>query len=188
MGDSITHMFGGEPKSHIARGVPTWNKYYTPRNAINMGFGWDRTQNMLWRLQNGAMDGITPKVAVVLAGTNNLTGTNNAPTNTPEEIVAGVKAICDTIHNKSPSTKILLLSVLPRHGEDLNKRIKEVNKLLPSLEKDKHITFLNMWKRFASADSQQNKKYFHDSAHPNAAGYQLWAETIEPTLTKLLGE
>lgn len=186
IGDSITHMFGGQPKSSIARGVPTWEKYYGRRKVINMGFGWDRTQNMLWRLENGAFDGITPKVAVILAGTNNLTGTKNAPTNTPEEIAAGVKAICDTIHQKSPKTKILLLSVLPRHGAELNEKIKEINKILPSLAKQEHVAFVNMWAKFASKDGQQNMTYFQDRAHPNAAGYRLWAETLEPILKKIL--
>ena len=120
VGDSIMHMFGGEPRSKIARGAKIWEKYYAHRHAVNMGFGWDRTQNMLWRLQNGELDGVSPKVAVLMAGTNNLTGTNNAPANTPAEIVAGIEAICTTIHRKSPRTEILLLGVLPRAQAELN--------------------------------------------------------------------
>lgn len=186
IGDSITHMFGGLPKSRIARGASIWEQNYAQYNPINMGFGWDRTQNMLWRLENGALEGISPKVAVVLAGTNNLTGTNNAPTNTPEEIVAGIKKICETVHRKSPKTKILLLGVLPRHGEELNEKIFEINKLILALKKERYITVKILWKKFADKNGQQNMKYFHDKAHPNARGYQLWAETIEPTLKQLL--
>lgn len=186
IGDSITHMFGGEPKSRIARGVPTWNKFYGPRNAVNMGFGWDRTQNMLWRLQHGELDGVSPKVAVVLAGTNNLSGTNNAPTNTPAEIVEGVKAICKTIYSKSPNTKVLVLGVLPRQGGDFSQKVQHINALLLSLQNSQNITVLNMWDKFAQADGQPNMSYFQDAVHPNAKGYQLWAETMEPTLQKLL--
>lgn len=186
VGDSITHMFGGMPKSRIARGVPTWEKFYGHRNVINMGFGWDRTQNMIWRLENGGLDGISPKVAVVLAGTNNLTGTINAPINTAEDIAAGVKKICDTIHKKSPKTKILLLGVLPRQGDGFDEKIYEINKLLLPLRKERHITMQILWKKFADDNKGPNKAYFHDTVHPNAHGYQLLAETIEPTLKKLL--
>lgn len=186
IGDSITHMFGGAPKSSIARGSAVWDKYYGHRNAVNMGFGWDRTQNMLWRLNNGEFEGITPRVAVVLAGTNNLTGTKNARTNTPEEIAEGIKAICDTIRRKSPKTQIVLLSILPRAQTELNQPIQKINRLIAPFGEEEHITFINLWKQFANADGTPKRALFHDSAHPNAQGYAVWAKTIEPTLRKRL--
>lgn len=188
IGDSITHMFGGEPESRIARGATTWDQYYGHRNAVNMGFGWDRTQNMLWRLNHGAIEEISPKVAVVLAGTNNLTGTKNARTNTPEEIAEGIKAICDTIHGKSPKTQIILLSILPRGKEALNPKIQQINKLIAEFGKEKKITYIDLWDQFSNANGTPNRALFHDSAHPNAKGYAVWAETLEPVLRKVMGE
>lgn len=185
IGDSITHMFGGEPKSRIARGAAIWDQYYGHRNAVNMGFGWDRTQNMLWRLNNGALDGISPKVAVIMAGTNNLTGTENARTNTPEEIAEGIKAIFETIHRKSPKTQIILLGILPRGKTDLNPKIQQVNKLIAGFGKEEQITYIDMWDKFANADGTPNRSLFHDTAHPNANGYKLWAKTMEPVLQEI---
>ena len=186
VGDSITHMFGGEPASRIARGTGTWEQYFSQYNPINMGFGWDRTQNMLWRLKNGALDHVKPKIAVVLAGTNNIVGTQNARENTPLEIAFGVKEICDTIHSKSPKTEVLVLSVMPRQGKGMSKTIQETNTILAHLDKQPGITFLSMWDTFALPNGEPNKSLFHDKAHPNAKGYALWAKTMQPTLEKLL--
>jgi len=186
IGDSITHMFGGMPKSRIARGSKIWGSYYGHRNAINMGFGWDRTQNVLWRLTNGELKGVFPKVAVILIGTNNRTGTGNARQNTPVEIAQGVGAICKLIHKKVPDCKILLLGVLPRSPGHFVKPIQEINQRLSSLNKEDYISFLNMWDQFADDEGLPKKELMHDGVHPNAAGYQVWAETMEPVLSKLL--
>lgn len=188
IGDSITHMFGGIPKSQIARGSKTWERYYGHRNAINMGFGWDRTQNVLWRLANGELKGIAPKVAVILIGTNNLTGTGNARQNSPDEIAQGVRAICNLIHKKSPECKIVLIGVLPRSPNHFVKRIEEINQLLSPLDKEGHISLLNMWEQFADGEGLPKKELMKDSVHPNEAGYQVWAETMEPVLSKLLND
>jgi len=188
IGDSITHMFGGMPKSRIARGSKIWNEYYGHRNAINMGFGWDRTQNVLWRIENGELEGIAPKVAVILIGTNNRTGTKNARQNTPAEIAEGVASICKTIHKKAPECKILLLGVLPRSPKHFVKPIQEINKLLSPLDKENYITFLNMRDQFRDENGLPKKELMHDGVHPNAAGYHVWAKTMEPVLSKLLNE
>ncbi|WP_404306516.1 GDSL-type esterase/lipase family protein [Neorhodopirellula lusitana] len=186
IGDSITHMFGGIPKSPVARGGETWDRFFGHRNAINLGFGWDRTQNVLWRLQNGELDGIRPKVAVVLIGTNNLTGTKNARTNNPSEIASGIEAICDTIHHKQPQCKILLLSVLPRSPQRFAKPIREINRRIGPLGQRDYVTFLNLTASFADENGLPQKELMHDGVHPNASGYELWAETMEPVLSRLL--
>jgi len=186
IGDSITHMFGGRPKSEIARGKEIWDQYYGHRNAINMGFGWDRTQNVLWRLENGELERITPKVAVILIGTNNRTGTNNARQNTPAEIAEGIETICKAIHKKVPKCKILLLGVLPRSPEHFVEPIQEINKLLSRLNKEDYISVLDMYDQFADKDGLPRKELMHDTVHPNEAGYRVWAETMEPVLSKLL--
>lgn len=186
IGDSITHMFGGQPKSSIARGTDTWNRYYADRNTLNMGFGWDRTQNVIWRLTNGELDGIKPKAAVILIGTNNLSATKHARSNTPAEIAEGVNSICNIIHKKSPTTHIILLGVLPRNPAHFREPIQEINRILAAFDKKDYISFLNMHDQFANADGSPKKELMHDNVHPNADGYRVWAETMEPTLKRLL--
>lgn len=188
IGDSITHMFGGVPKSEIARGSDTWNRYYGHRKAVNMGFGWDRTQNVLWRLKNGELEGIAPKVVVLLIGTNNLTGTKNARQNTPAEIAEGITAVCKTIHQKTPTCKILLLGILPRSPERFVRPIQETNELLAPLDREEYITFMDVGAVFTNKGGLPQEELMHDSVHPNAKGYQLWAETLEPLLAELLAD
>ena len=188
IGDSITHLFGGIPVAPQARGGKIWDKYYAHRNSLNIGFGWDRTQNVLWRLDHGEMEALSPKVAVVLIGTNNLTGTDNARTNTPAEIAAGITAVCEKIHAKTPETKILLLGILPRSPASFVKPIKEINRIIAPLGKKEYITFLDMRPQFADENDLPKKELMQGSVHPNAAGYRLWSETMEPVLSRLLGD
>ena len=188
IGDSITHMFGGTPQSEKPFGHEVWKKYYSHRNAVNMGFGWDRTQNVLWRLNNGEFDNITPKVAVLLIGTNNLTGTKNARTNTPQEIFEGIQKVCMTIHEKSPKTKIIALSVLPRSPQRFVEPIRQINAKLQELEKEDYITILNLTEQFAEADGLPKKSLMRDSVHPGIEGYKIWAAKLEPVLSKLLND
>src|SRR5947207_538308 len=101
LGDSITDGWRGKGKGVYA-------EHFEPLKAANFGIGGDRTQHVLWRLQNGELDGIKPKLAVLMIGTNNLGG------NSDEEIVDGIKAIIKELHGKSPSTKLLLLGIFPR--------------------------------------------------------------------------
>lgn len=189
IGDSITHLFGGEPVSN-QRGQSVWDRYYGARHAVNLGFGWDRTQQVLWRLENGEFEGIKPKAAVVMIGTNNLTP-HNARANTNEEIVEGVKAICDTVHRKSPHTKILLLGIFPRgiQPSELNRvRIRQINTMLARLNGRSNATFLDIGSSFLDADGVMLPDVTVDGLHPNEKGYGLWAEAIEPTLAKWLGQ
>ena len=100
IGDSITHFFGGLPADTKPRGPEVWEKYYGQRQALNLGYGWDRTENVLWRLQHGEVDGISPRVAVVMIGTNN-TGLNSA-----EEIFRGIRKIGEELRQRLPYTRI----------------------------------------------------------------------------------
>jgi lysophospholipase L1-like esterase len=188
IGDSITHMFGGPSPSPVQRGQETWERYYGKRNAVNMGFGWDRTQNVLWRLENGEFAGIQPKVAVLLIGTNNRTGTAHARENSPAEIAEGIEAICKSIHAKAAGCKIVLLSVLPRSPAHFVEPIREINRKIVTLESLGYVTFLDLWPAFAGPDGLPKPELMADTVHPNAKGYQLWAEALEPVLAKLLAE
>jgi lysophospholipase L1-like esterase len=188
IGDSITHMFGDLTPAPFHRGQAVWERFYGKRSVVNLGFGWDRTQNVLWRLGNGEFEGLHPKVVVLLIGTNNRTGTQNARENSPAEIAEGIEAICKTLHAKSPGTRIVLLSVLPRSPEHFVEPIREINRRIVKLEALGYVTFLDLWPGFAAVDGLPKKELMADTVHPNAQGYGVWARTLEPVLIKLLDE
>lgn len=184
IGDSITHFFGGEPADFRRTGENIWKKYYGKRNAVNLGYGWDRTENVLWRLRHGELDGYLPRVAVIHIGTNNLS------VNTPAEIANGIRAICDEIHARSPRTSILLLAIMPRGEKPNAMRAKaaEVNKLIALLGFENGITFLDIGPNFLSPDGTISRDVMNDFLHPTEKGYAIWAGAMEPTLKRLLGE
>lgn len=186
IGDSITHMFGGKPQSEKPFGEEIWKKYYSHRNAVNMGFGWDRTQNVLWRLDNGAFEGISPKVVVILIGTNNMAGTKNCRSNSPKEIFAGIKAVCEKINKKSPHSQIILLKILPRSPEKFVKPIRETNELISTLDKLEYVNVLDVYKEMAQENGLPKKGTMRDTVHPSVEGYKIWARTLEPVLSTLL--
>ncbi|AMV21312.1 GDSL-type esterase/lipase family protein [Planctomyces sp. SH-PL14] len=191
IGDSITHLWGGRPQPNRSSGQKVWDDYYAKRNAANLGFGWDRTQQVLWRLENGEFEGIAPKVAVVLIGTNNLTS-HNVRENTDDEIVAGIRAVCETIQKKSPQTKILLLGLLPRGKDPKNphrQRIQNINaSLKESMEDQGGVTFLDIGPSFLIETGEFRPGLAPDHLHLSEEGYRVWAEAMEPTLVRLLGE
>ena len=177
-------IFIGDSITHFMEGKEVWKKYYEPRNTVNLGFGWDMTENVLWRLQNGELDGYGPKVAVVMIGTNNRDGNSTA------DIVAGIRAVCSEIHKRTPATKILLLGIFPRAEKpDAGRtKIEEINKLIASFDGQDGITFLDIGSKFLNADGTISRDVMGDFLHPTPKGYEIWAEAMEPTLKKLLGE
>jgi len=180
IGDSIVHGFENAGKA-------TWAKYYAPRNSLNLGFSGDRTENVLWRLDNGEVDNIKPKLVIMMIGTNN-TGHRR---DKPADIAAGIKAILDKLHQKLPETKVLLLGIFPRgaKGDDpLRVNNEEANALIEKFADNKNIFYLNINKTFLADDGTLPREIMPDLLHPNAKGYELWAEAIEPTVAKLLGE
>jgi lysophospholipase L1-like esterase len=187
LGDSITHFWGGEPSGdHIGgrRTAPeVWDRFFGTRRVVNLGYGWDRTENVLWRLRHGEFEHVSPKVVVVMIGTNNI------PLNTPVEIAAGIAAICDEIHQRSPASRILLLGIFPR-GEkpDANRAtIDAVNQRIARFEgRGGVVTYLDIGDSFLAADRSISKDLMYDFLHPTAKGYEVWATAMEPTLTRLL--
>lgn len=183
IGDSITHFFGGEKfDSYALRGQQTWGEFYAPRNAGNLGFGWDKTENVLWRLQHGAVDGIAPKLVVVMIGTNN-SGSCEAA-----DIAAGITAIVAELNQKLPQSKILLLGIFPR-GEKpgpQREKLAAVNQIIAKLDGTQNVTFLDIGPKFLTSDGLITKDIMPDFLHPNEKGYRIWAEAIEPTVKKLM--
>jgi len=187
LGDSITHFWGGDPDGDHVGGRRTapevWDRFFAGRRVVNLGYGWDRTENALWRLRHGEFEHVSPKVVVLLIGTNNVT------VNTPDEIAAGVSAICDEIHQRSPASGILLLGIFPR-GEkpDANRAtIEAVNQRLATFEgRGGVVTYLDIGDKFLAADRSISKDIMYDFLHPTAKGYAIWTAAMEPALTRLL--
>ncbi len=190
VGDSITHMFGGEPTSNRILAGDQWAKWYGKRNAMNLGFGFDRTQQVLWRLAHGELEGIQPKAVVLLIGTNNLTP-HAVRGNTNDELLDGIKAICKLIHKHSNKTKILLMGLLPR-GEQPNTlyrvRITELNAQLAKLNGKQNITYFDLGPKLLDEKGVMLPGVTTDFLHLAERGYGIWAEAIEPIVKSLLSE
>ena len=177
IGDSIVQFFE-------TKGIDVWNRYYAPRKALNLGISADRTQHVLWRLDHGNIDGISPKLAIVMIGQNN-GGHNSA-----EEIAQGVTAIVERIRTKLPQTKILLLGIFQRREKPTPERevLAKANKILSQLDDGKTIHYMDINNLFVQADGTIPSDLMPDFEHPSAKGYQVWAEAIEPEVKKWMGE
>ncbi|MEJ1933883.1 GDSL-type esterase/lipase family protein [Nostoc sp. NIES-2111] len=184
LGDSITHFWGGEPADARARGPLSFQKYFGKYQVTNLGYGWDRTENVLWRLRHGEIDGIAPRVVMVMIGTNNMS------INTTEEIAAGVTAICEELQLRLPQAKILLVGIFPRGatadaGRD---KIAAVNRELAKLDGKRNVTYVDIGKVFLEADGSIAAAIMNDFLHPTEAGYERWGEAIAPTLQRLMAQ
>jgi lysophospholipase L1-like esterase len=133
IGDSITHFWAGVPESPTQRGPESWRQLFGERPVLNMGFGWDRTQNVLWRLEQGEFDGLHPRYVVLNIGTNNFSTTANAHANTPAQVAEAIGVICSRLKAASPDSHIIVMGVLPRGqmpDDPFRTKIGELNKLL----------------------------------------------------------
>lgn len=176
LGDSITQGWEGGPAK------PSWDRFYGPRKPINLGFSGDRTQHVLWRLDNGEVDGLRPKAAVLMIGTNNVGG------DTPEAIADGIKAVVAKIQAKLPETKVLLLAVFPRGekpDDPARAKVQKVNELVKPLHDGKKVVYLDIGPKFVQEDGTISKEIMPDFLHLSGKGYRIWAEAIEPTLWTL---
>ena len=183
IGDSITHHWGGEPSGDGKNtGSGSWEKLFGPHAATNMGFGFDYVDNAYYRVQNGELDGISPRVIIVLLGTNNLGHRKD----TPQACADNIRAFVRLVRRKGPSSKILLLGVLPRKEKNLAEPVKQTNRLLAELHNGKNIFFADPGKALLSADgaSPQNE-FMKDVVHPNARGYEVLEKELAVLLKKL---
>lgn len=187
IGDSITHFWGGQPDGGKlgGRGTETWEQLFGQRRVLNLGFGWDRTQNVLKRITLGELDDLKPKVIVLHIGTNNLAQTENCRANTPDEIAAGIGAIIAQAQAKCPGAKIILMGIFPRgeKPEDPKRAVlKEINALLAPLGQRPGVTFLDITSHWLEADGSISKAIMPDFLHPNQKGYAVWAEALKGVL------
>jgi len=182
LGDSITDGWR-------TKGKAVWEKYYAPRQAANFGIGGDRTQHVLWRLQNGELDGLKPRVVVLLIGVNNAPMEKDGKErNTAPEIVEGVGAVVKEIRTRLPKSKVLLLGVFPYKQKDdpMREKVDKINAGISKLGRKKNVTYRNINKKFMAPDGTLSTDIMPDLLHPNEKGYQIWADAIEPTLARLL--
>jgi lysophospholipase L1-like esterase len=192
LGDSITHLWAGEPNGagepkgpRGNRGVEAMKSLCGDRPILNLGFGWDRTQNVLKRIELGELDGLKPKAVVIHIGTNNLAGTKNARENTPEEIAEGIGLIVDRVREKCPTAKIILMAVFPRGESPANPmrpKIAAINKLIVKNASKPNVVFLDITSKLTNPDGTISKEVMGDFLHPAAKGYAIWAEALKPEL------
>jgi lysophospholipase L1-like esterase len=182
IGDSITHFWGGPPKSSEVNGPRAWQRAFGSMPVLNLGFGWDRTQNVLWRIRQGEFDDIHPGWVVLAIGTNNLTGTAHARASTPEEIVGGIDAIYQEIHQRSPESRIVVMAILPRGKQPtdpLRKPIQQTNRLLAArFASNPSVTYLDIGAGFLAPDGSLPASMMPDGTHPSDSGYEIWADAL----------
>jgi lysophospholipase L1-like esterase len=176
LGDSITAGWGGQKA--------IWDAAFGKYSPANFGIGGDRTQHVLWRITNGELDGFTPKALVLMIGTN------NSGSDTPEGIASGITKIVEAIQQKSPATKILLLAVFPRGDKTAQaatrEKLKTVNAHISKLDDGKRVFFLDIGAKFLESDGTLTREVMPDLLHLSAKGYQIWADSIAPSLDKLM--
>jgi beta-glucosidase len=179
IGDSITQGWEGGGKD-------VWTRYYAPRNAVNLGIGGDRTQHVLWRLDNGNLSGLKPKAAVVMIGTNNSNGEDNSV----DQIAEGVTAIVRKLREKLPQTKVLLLAIFPR-GENPSAqrgKVLQANQIIQKLGDDQNVFWIDFGYKFVNSDGTIPRDLMPDYLHLSPKGYEIWAEAIEDKLAAILGD
>jgi lysophospholipase L1-like esterase len=189
-GDSITRRWGtsDEQYKHF---LANWRQNFFGWNAANFGWGGDKTQNILWRLNNGELDNVSPKVIVLAAGTNNVGNTSPQGNNDPriEDITRGIKAIVDVCRRKAPSATIVLMGIFPRNDNmAVMPIINEINRRIAKFADGKKVRFLNINDKLADKDDKLFEGMTNkDGLHLDLKGYQVWADALKPIFTKLLG-
>lgn len=184
-GNNIDIGFIGDSITARWRGSENWTKHWGTYNAVNMGIGGDSTQHVLWRLENGQLEGYKAKMFVVMIGTNNLWG----KTAKPADAAAGVKAILDLIQAKQPQAKILLMSLLPvgeKPGPGRESRAA-VNQIIAKYAGGS-ITYMDIAEKYLQPDRTISKEVMHDFLHLAPAGYDIWADAISGNVKEILGK
>lgn len=171
-GDSITDRWQGN-------GSAVWAEHYGKLNAFDFGISGDRTEHLLWRLSQGQVNGMHPKLVAIMIGTNNLR------CNTDAQIADGVKAVVDDYRKRCPDATILLQGIFPRGHtakDPARARIKAINKILAGYADGKKVLFVDFGDKFLEPDGTLSPEIMPDFLHPNAKGYQIWAEAIQPVI------
>lgn len=174
--NSIIHFWAGEPKDPIVRGEDSWNRYLKPLGLRNLGFGWDRIENALWRVYHGELDGYSAKHVIIMMGTNNV------GTNTDKEIIEGLRSLVSAVKLRQPTTTILLSGIFPRRNTE--HRIALLNREISRLAALENVTYINPGIVLLNASGKIDEALFSDGVHPNATGYRKLAPLLAGYLKK----
>jgi len=184
VGDSITRRWGA---TDYPKFLANWNSNFRGWNAADFGWGGDTIQNILWRLENGELDGVNPKVIVLLAGTNNV-GRVPGDDAKVAGIVRGIRALADTCRGKAPEAVIILTAIFPRNdGGNVVPMINRINEGIAGIADGKRTRLLNINDRLADRDGVLFEGMTVDKLHLSLKGYQVWADALKPLLAELLG-
>ncbi len=178
LGDSITEFW---PEL----GKDSWQREFGKLRVLNCGVSGDTTQNILYRIEHGEFDHITPKVVVLLAGINNL---GSSPGLQPGDLASGLQRIVATLRRKSPASKILLLSIFPSSEptDPIRGRTQATNLEIAKLADNANVFYLDIYGAFLDANGVFPPSVSPDGLHLYAKGYQIWADAMRPTLQRLL--
>jgi lysophospholipase L1-like esterase len=187
-GNSITRRWGATDYPQF---LANWRENFTGWNAADFGWGADRIENMLWRLENGELDGVNPKVIVILAGTNNV-GKVPGGDEKVADITRGLRALVTLARTKAPNATIVLTGIFPRHDnpateKEINAEIASINANLARMADGKSIRYINVNDKLVDASGVQHAGLFMDGLHPTLPGYQIWADALKPILNEVLG-
>ncbi len=192
VGDSITRRWGcSDPQYRDL--YAHWRAQFFGWNAANFGWGGDTVQNVLWRMENGELAGVHPRVIVLLAGTNNLKPgeVGEAAERRVREVVAGIRALLESLQRQAPAATIVLMGLLPRNdppaGDTLNPTIVRINEALARLADGRRVRYLNINSRLTDPEGRLLPGMTVDGLHLSVKGYQVWAEALKPILTEVLG-
>jgi lysophospholipase L1-like esterase len=178
LGDSIIARWG--------QNKALFDAEFLQYRALNFGIPGDRTQHVMWRIQDGLFDVVRPRVVVLMIGTNNATSRGTLmPLNAPEEVAAGIRFIIDEIHLRSPETKILLHGILPRGAKAAARRNTQVNALISQFHDGERIHFLDFGDQFLLPDGRVSPELMPDLLHLSESGYRIWADAIREKLAEL---
>ena len=184
LGDSITRRWGAIDYPEL---LANWKTNFFGWNAANFGWGADRIENILWRVENGELDGVNPKVIVVLAGINNV-GTVPGGDAKVENITRGLRALVNVCQRKATNAVIVLTALFPRNDNmAVIPTINRINENLAKLADGKKIRYLNVNDKLADKDGKLFDGMSKDKLHPSLKGYQIWADGLKPIFTEILG-
>jgi lysophospholipase L1-like esterase len=184
VGDSITRRWGALDYPEL---LANWRENFHGWNAANFGWGADKTQNILWRLENGELDGVNPRIIVVQAGTNNV---GSVPGNDAKvaEIVRGIKAIVDVCRTKAPAATLILTAIFPRNDDPaVLPEIARINREIATFADGTRVRYLDVNDKLADSGGKLLKEMSNDGLHPTVKAYQVWADALKPIFRELLG-